>query len=102
MPSDFGITRITGTLIESVDCEIKGDLKELITSTGTHSAAQIVDVTYSFSVKGKGTCPVSAGGNTGAPELVTGVIIITNATDSESNEDWQGFSYSGTAYKYAT
>lgn len=99
--SDFGITKITGTLIESVDCEIKGDLKELITSTGTHSAAQIVDVTFSFSVKGKGTCPVSAGANSGAPEGVDGQVIITNATDTESNEDWQSFSYSGTAYKYA-
>jgi hypothetical protein len=100
--SDFGITKISGTLIESVDCEEKAELKELITSTGTHSAARIVDVTFSFSVKGKGSCPVVAGDNGGAPDGVSGHIIITNATDSQTNDDWAGFSYSGTAYKYAS
>jgi len=99
--SDFGITKISGALIESVDCEIKGDLKELIGFDGTHSAARIVDVSFSFSVKGKGTCPVSVASSNGAPDEVDGKVIITNATDSESNEDWQGFSYSGVAFKYA-
>jgi len=102
MPSTFGITKITGTLIESVDVEHKADLKQLITSDGHHSAARSVDDSYSFTVKGKGTCPVSAGGSTGAPTGVTGKIIITNATNSESNEDWNGFSYSGTGYVHAS
>ena len=99
--SDFGVNTVSGGLIESVDAEVKGDLKELITSIGEHSASQIVDVTYTFTVKGKGTCPVSAGGNTGAPDGVEGQVIITNATDTQSNEDWEGFSYSGTAFPYA-
>ena len=99
--SDFGVNTVGGGLIESVDAEVKGDLKELITSKGEHSASQIVDVTYTFTVKGNGTCPVSAGGSTGAPDGVEGKVIITNATDTQSNEDWEGFSYSGTAFPYA-
>ena len=103
MASDFGITKITGTLIESVDVEHKADLKELITATGAHSQSRSVDDSYTFTVKGKGTCPVTAGAtNTGAPEGVSGKVIITNATDSQSNEDWESFSYSGTAYPHAT
>lgn len=103
MPSDFGITKITGTLIESVDVDHKADLKELITATGTHSAARSVDDSYTFTVKGKGVCPVTAGSiNTGAPDGVTGKIIITNATDSQTNEDWESFSYSGTGFPHAT
>jgi hypothetical protein len=100
--SDFGITKIAGAYIESVDVEHKADLKELIASDGTHGAARSVDDSFTFTVKGKGTCPVSAGSSEGAPTGVTGKIIITNATDSQSNEDWVGFSYTGTGYPHAS
>ena len=39
----FGITKITGTLIESVDTTLTGETKELINADGTHSEATIVD-----------------------------------------------------------
>ena len=101
MPNTFGIHSITGDLIESVDCEVKGDIKELITSTGEHSAGRVVDVTFSFSVKGKGTTSVTVGSGTGAPDGVDGAIFITNVTTTETNEDWVGFSYTGVGYLYA-
>lgn len=100
--SDFGITKLSDTLLESVDVEYKAELKELITSTGTHSAARSVDQSYTFTVKGKGTTSVTAGGSTGAPTGVSGKIIVTNVTVSQSNEDWAGFSYSGTGYVHAS
>lgn len=100
--SDFGVTKVAGGLIESVDVEHKADLKELITSTGEHSQSRSVDDTFSFTVKGKGTCPVTAGGSSGAPEGVSGKIIITNATSTQTNDDWEGFSYTGTGYTHAT
>ena len=100
--STFGITKVSGDLIESVDLEHKGDTKQLITSTGHHSAARNVDDSFSFSVKGKGTSPVSIGGSSGAPSGTSGKVIITNVTESQANEDWVGFSYSGTAYPHAT
>lgn len=101
MPSTFGIHSISGELIEAVDCEVKADVKELLTSVGAHSAAQAVDVTFSFTVKGKGTTAIAVGSGTGAPDGVDGHVIITNVTRSQSNEDWEGFSYTGVGYKYA-
>jgi hypothetical protein len=100
--SDFGISKISGDLIESVDLEHKAEVKQLITSTGHHSAVRSVDDSYTFSVKGKGTSPVSIGDATGAPTGTSGKIIITNVTETQTNDDWQGFSYSGTAYPHAT
>lgn len=100
--SDFGISKLTGDLLESVDVELKAETKELITSTGAHSAARSVDQAYSFSVKGKGTSSVTIGGNSGAPTGVSGKVIITSVTKSQTNDDWQGFSYSGTGYVHAT
>jgi hypothetical protein len=100
--SDFGISKLTGDLLESVDVELKAETKELITSAGAHSAARSVDQAYSFSVKGKGTSSVTIGGSTGAPTGVSGKVIITSITNSQTNDDWQGFSYSGTGYVHAT
>jgi hypothetical protein len=100
--STFGITKVSGDLIESVDLEHKGDTKQLITNEGKHSAARNVDDSFSFSVKGKGTTSVAIGGATGAPTGVSGKVIITNVTETQSNEDWVGFSYSGVAYPHAT
>jgi hypothetical protein len=98
--STFGITKVTGALIESVDVEHKADLKQLISSDGQHSAARKVDDSFTFSVKGKGDCPVSIGIGS-APSGVTGKVFITNVTFTESNEDWVGFSYSGIAYAHS-
>jgi len=103
MASDFGSTQISGAHIEAVDVEHKAELKELITSTGTHSAARSVDDSYSFTVKGKGTTTITAGSyGSGQPSGVSGKIIITNVTATQTNEDWEGFSYTGVGYTHAT
>ena len=99
----FGITKIAGTLVESVDCTLTGETKELINADGTHSAARIVDTQFSFSVKGKGDLPsVTLGGSSGEPGDVTGKVIITKITETQTNEDWQGWSYDGVGYTAAT
>ena len=99
----FGIASIAGTLVESVDVTLTGEVKELITATGEHSVARIVDTQFSFSVKGKGTVSgITVGGNAGEPDGVTGKVIITKLTVSQTNEDWDAFSYDGVAYTAAT
>jgi hypothetical protein len=100
--SSFGITKVSGDLIESVDLEHKADTKQLLKSTGQHSAARNTDDSYTFTVKGKGDSGVTLGGSTGAPTGVSGKVIITNVTVTEANEDWVGFSYSGTGYPHAS
>jgi hypothetical protein len=100
--STFGITTVTGTLIESVDVEHKGDTKQLIDSTGGHAQARNVDDSYTFSVKGKGDLPVSVGTTSTLPTNVSGKAFITKTTVTQTNEDWQGFSYDGVSYPHAT
>lgn len=99
----FGITKITGTLVESVDCTITGETKELINADGTNAESIIMDSQFSFSVKGKGDLPgVTAGGSAGEPDGVTGKVIVTKVTETQTNEDWQGWSYDGVGYPSAT
>jgi hypothetical protein len=99
----FGITKISGTLVESVDVTLTGETKELIKADGTHSDARIVDMQFSFSVKGKGDLPsITLGGNVGEPNEVTGKVIITKITESQTNEDWAGWSYDGVGYTAAS
>ena len=101
--STFGITKITGTLVEAVDLTLTAENKELINADGTHSAARSVDKSFSFSVKGKGDLPaITLGGANGEPTGVTGKVIVTKITESQTNEDWQGWSYDGVAYPFAT
>jgi len=100
--STFGITKITGDLVESVDLTLSADTKELIRFDGTHSTARNVDISYAFSVKGKGDLPaITLGGSSGAPIGVSGKVIVTKITESQTNEDWQGWSYDGVAYPSA-
>lgn len=99
----FGITKIAGTLVESVDCTFTGETKELINADGTHAEATIMDTQFSFSVKGKGDLPtITLGGAAGEPDGVTGKVIVTKITETQTNEDWQGWSYDGVAYPAAT
>jgi hypothetical protein len=100
--STFGITAVTGTLIESVDVEHKADTKQLITSEGQHAQARNVDDSFTFSVKGKGDLPVNVGVTTALPTSVSGKAFITKTAVTQTNEDWQGFSYDGVAYPHAS
>jgi hypothetical protein len=98
----FGISKIGGTLVESVDLTCTAEVKELITSDGLHSEARSVDRSFSFSVKGKGTLPsITLGGASGEPDGATGKVIVTKITESQTNEDFEGWSYEGVSYPSA-
>lgn len=104
MSCQIGITLVStsGTIVESVDLEMKADTKVLIDSTGAFSEARVIDSSYSFSVKGKGTPTVSIGSNDGAPTGTSGKVIITSVKHSYTNDDWEGYEYSGVAYPSAS
>ena len=100
----FGISILGagGSIVESVDVEAKGEFKQLINSVGEHEAAKTFDVSYSFSAKGKGdTCPFTAGSTAGAPDGVDGKAIWTNVSLDSKNDDFRGWSASGTGYKHS-
>lgn len=100
--STFGISKVTGDYIESVDLTHSAEPKELIKADGSHGLSRNVDDSYSFSVKGKGSLPsITLGGSQGAPTGVSGKVIITKITESQTNEDWNGWSYDGVAYPHA-
>lgn len=90
------------SIVESVDLESKVDVKILKAATGDYSAAQAISPEFSFSVRGKGTSPVSVGASTGAPTGATGKVIITSVKQTQNNEDWESFEYNGSAYPNAT
>ena len=101
----FGISIISasGSIVESADIEAKGEFKQLIDSLGQHSEAKIYDTTYSVSVKGRGdTCPCTVGEGNNKPSLVNGKLIWTTTSLNSKNDDFRGWSASGTAYKHAT
>lgn len=104
MPSTngFGINQLGGESIESVDVSFDTESKLLIDAYGEFSEAKIYDITASFSVKGSGTPSVSIGGASGAPDLVSGKVIITSVKRTQTNEDFERFEYSGTAYLSAS
>ena len=103
--ASFGISLISasGSVIESIDVEQKGEWKQLISSTGTHSEARLYDRTFTVSVKGKGdTCPFDAGSNSGIPSIASGKGFWTNVTAESKNDDFRGWSATATVYANAT
>lgn len=101
--AEFGITTITGAYIESVDVERKCETKVLLQSDGSFGEAMNYDPSFTFSVKGKGSSPAALGISGGtAPFGVSGMIIITSVKYTQTNEDWEGFEYSGVAYPNAS
>jgi hypothetical protein len=104
MPT-FGISVIAaaGSIVESVDVEMKGEFKQLINSLGQHSQAQTYDTSYTISAKGKGdTCPFDPGEAITGVTGVTGKGIWTNVTLDSKNDDFRGWSATGTVYKNAS
>jgi hypothetical protein len=101
--ASFGITKVTGAYIESVDVEVKVESKVLLTSDGSFGEAMNYDPSYNFSVKGKGSAPASLGISGGpAPQGIGGQVIITSVKNMQSNEDWESFEYSGVVFPSAT
>lgn len=105
MATSFGITKVTGAaLLESVEIEHKADVKVLLDNDGAFSQARIIDDSFTFSVKGKGSPAVDVGviGGGDAPTGVSGTIICTSLKEMQSNDGFEGFEYSGVAYPHAT
>ena len=101
----FGISvaNPSGSIVESADVEMKGEFKQLINSIGQHSEARTYDTSYSISLKGKGdTCPFSAGDTVSGITGISGKGFWTNETLDSKNDDFRGWSATGTVYKNAT
>jgi hypothetical protein len=100
----FGITLIAagGSIVESVDIEMKAEFKQLINSAGQHSEARTFDSSYTVSVKGKGdSCPFTLGSTAGMPSAVSGKGIWTNVSLDSKNDDFRGWSATATVYTNA-
>lgn len=98
----FGITRHAGALIESVETTEKVEKKELKGSNGNIARVKPYNPTTSFSVKGHGTLTVTPGiGASGISDIAGGVSLIEELKKSESNDDFDGWEYSGTHYPNA-
>ena len=101
----FGISIVTasGSIVESADVEMKAEFKQLINSIGQHSQAKSYDTSYAISVKGKGdTCPFDPGETVSGISGLTGKGYWTNVTLDSKNDDFRGWSATGTVYKNAS
>lgn len=103
MPSanGFGIQALVGTLIESVEISYDSETKMLMDRAGEFSEARVMDITHGFTVRGAGDTGVTIGGTSGAPTGVDGKVVITSIKRTQTNEDFERFEYSGTAYPSA-
>jgi hypothetical protein len=82
---------------------MKAEFKQLINSIGQHSEAKSYDTSYAISVKGKGdTCPFDPGETVSGISGLTGKGYWTNVTLDSKNDDFRGWSATGTVYKNAT
>ena len=100
----FGVTLLApaGSIVESLDVEMKGEFKQLINSSGQHSEARTYDTSYTVSLKGKGdTAPYSAGEEIPSITGVSGKGIWTNVALDSKNDDFRGWSATATVYKNA-
>jgi hypothetical protein len=104
MPSanGFGIQALTGTLVESVEISYDSETKTLMDREGNFSEAKLMDTSIGFTVRGAGTSAVAIGGTTGAPSGVSGKVVVTSVKRTQTNEDYERFEYSGTAYPNAS
>lgn len=95
-PSDIGIDDTALLLVEQL--EVGVDLEERIikNTDGTFADGQLIDPIYSFSVKGRGASPKDVGAvASGITSLTGGKTIINKVKDSEKNDDYQSFEFSG-------
>ena len=99
--STFGITGVSGTLIESVSVSEKADVSVIHNNDGTFGAAQSYDRKQSFSIKGRGDTLVMPGATASASGL-SGAIFVTNSKLGSSNAEFQSFEFSGEAYPTAS
>ena len=104
MPSSngFGIQALSGTLIESVEISYDSESKMLMDRLGEFSEARIMDISYSFTVRGAGDTSIAIGGASGAPNEISGKTVITSVKKTQTNEDFERFEYGGVTYPNAS
>jgi len=100
----FGISRVTGALIQSVETTDKIEKKVLKGSNGNDALVKPYNPTTTGSVKGHGALTVVPGvGDSGVSGLGTGgVTIIDDVKKTEGNEEFAGWEYAFTYYPNAT
>ena len=99
--NSFGITLLADTLIESISVSQSAEVALIMKSDTSFGQAQAHDYKQTFSVKGRGTPTVTAGGNTGGPGLLVGKIIITSVKKQTNNGEFNSYEFSGEAYPSA-
>lgn len=98
----FGVHRHAGALIDSVETTEKIEKKELKGSTGNVARVHAYNPTTNFSVKGHGALTLTPGiGSPAITDIAGGVSIIEEIKRSESNDDFDGWEYSGVNYPNA-
>ncbi len=101
-PSSIGITQATGTLLESVEWETKMEEKVIKTLTGGFGDGKAFDPIIEFSVKGRGDTAMAVGiGAAGIAAITGGTTLILKVKQSQKNDDFNSFEYSGTNYPNA-
>ena len=99
----IGVQSVTAELIESVETTKSLDTKIIMSSEGGFGAGKGFDPKFEFTIKGRGTTTMDAGGNpTMIPEGITGgITVITSVKVSEKNDDFNEFEISGVNYPQA-
>ena len=106
MPVTFnkiGVQSVTAELIESVETTKSLDTKMIMSSEGGFGAGKGFDPKFEFTIKGRGTTTMDAGGAAAMiPEGITGgITVITSVKVSEKNDDFNEFEISGVNYPQA-
>ena len=101
-PTDIGITQATAALLESIEWETKLEEKIIKATDGSFGQGQTFDPIIEFSVKGRGTPSVAVGiGAAGIAAITGGTTLILKVKQSQKNDDFDSFEYSGTNYPNA-
>lgn len=99
----IGVQSVSAELIESVETTKSLDTKMIMSSEGGFGAGKGFDPKFEFTIKGRGTTTMDAGGTTTMiPEGITGgITVITSVKVSEKNDDFNEFEISGVNYPQA-
>lgn len=96
-PSTIGITDSALTLLESVEVTKELEERIILDTDGSFADGKLIDPIISFSVKGRGESPKTLGVTVacGVTSITGGTTIIDRVKDTEKNDDFNGFEYSG-------
>jgi hypothetical protein len=98
----IGCTLHSGALTQEVEVTYKIDKKVLKDSNGVDARIKAINPTKDFSVKGHGALTVSVGiGATAIGIIAGGVAVIEQIKVMEKNDDFDGWSYSGSHHPNA-